>query len=157
MFAKARKSVYQEDDTDAAEWYSAYLSPFLGVCLKITSKDVNNAEVVIYQGTWESTFKTHVEAVVNEIIDGMFATDGQWKHGLLDSILVKIDLNGTESTGNRNEYNMTTLMPIYALQNKLQVECIKEAVKTDYDPLTQKKACTAQNNIITFKLNEKFA
>ena len=94
---------------------------------------------------------------MTEILDGMFDPAGQWTHGLLDSIVVKIDLDGAESAGNRNEYLETKLAPIYALQNKLQVECIKEAVKTDYDPLTSKKACTAQNNVISFKVHERFA
>ena len=106
---KARSSVYQGEGTDAASWYSTYLSPFLGVCLKVTDQGAT-----LYQGTYEGKFKANVQAVVEEITTGLFALDGQWTHGLLDSILVKIDLNGTESTGNRNEYNTTKLMPIYA-------------------------------------------
>jgi hypothetical protein len=76
MFKGASRGVYQADDTDAADWYGTYLSPFLGLCLKITSVDATNQEVLVFSGTWASNFNTHVEAVVTEILDGMFDTAG---------------------------------------------------------------------------------
>lgn len=84
MNKKTRDSIYQEEGTDAREWYATYLTPYMGQCIKITT----TAGASVFDGSWEDKFKEHIEAIVAEITSGLYSLDGHWTHGLLDSVLV---------------------------------------------------------------------
>lgn len=151
---KKRKYVYQEKFSDAKEWYAAYLSDDqLNQCIKITkAKDKTSS---IYK--WEEKFNKFRKEVVYEITSDIYKLDGQWTHGLLDSILIELDINSTKDTDNRYQGGQTETFPIFPLQTKLQTDCIQQAVSTEYDPFVKKKKCSTEENVIKFKLNERFA
>jgi hypothetical protein len=146
MFKKARESIYLSEGTDAEEWYASYLEPELGKCIKITKNSVTD-----FDGTFEDKWKYMIKNIVSEI------TTNSWMTQMLDSVLLQIDLNSTKATDNRYNVTQTKSMPVYALQSKIQDDCVTAAAKTDYDPITYKKSCETQHNVVQFKVSERYA
>ena len=58
---------------------------------------------------------------------------------------------------NRYNYTESQSMPIYALQSTIQKDCADQASRRNYDPVTSKKKCSHEKNVIKFKVNERFA
>lgn len=100
--------------------------------------------------------RKYIKEIVNSMTDELSSYSGAWAKGLLDSVLVKIEMNGAEFTANATTVKEVESAPIYALQSKVMDECANEAARDDYNPVTTKKSCTTEKNVISFKLNERY-
>lgn len=103
-----------------------------------TLKYASNNSISSVTG-FDPVFRGHIEQVVIEQRDLLE------KSGYFDSIIVKINQNGS---------NVKT--PKFMGQSALNFDCMLEATKADYDPLTSYKPCRDYKHVLKFKLSEGF-
>lgn len=93
MLKKMRVGYYQEDTTDAREFYTQELIPQLGKCFTATYWTSKTDKTLITEPytSFEDYYVKKIPYVIGKIKDGVTNEGGAWNQQLMDSIVVKID------------------------------------------------------------------
>lgn len=82
---------------------------------------------MLFDGKFKTLFRQQLKPIVEGLTAELSSYSGSWAKGLLDSVVVKIEMDGVEYTNTTDVINKYETAPIYALQSKIQDDCVIQA------------------------------